>query len=1653
VRSHDTRPLGAPSHGTPSHGTPSLGTAGPPAAGIELTGQLRTGHGISTSVGTAGGERVVARVLDLSVSRPWSWEWLAQDLGAAATTGSPHLTVSAVAARSAEEAVLVRPYLAGEDIGSWAASRPARERAELSRVMREVFLGLAALHRLGLVHGGLKPANVWMAAGSERVLLLDALVSRTQLAQPLAPADSRYLAPEQAGLVHRTVGFAADLYAAGWVVVEALARRNGTAARLPADLATGCGTTARIGRMLQAVGAPRSLTPVLLKLLAPLPEDRYESAEDVLTAIEVHDTGEPYPTDIPDIPDVPDTPRPGVATGTDRVDFEPELVGRRDELGTLLGHSRDAVSGRGVVVCLTGQPGMGKSRLLQATASAAGAAGMTVLRGSAFDQTARRPLGLFRAALDDLAGFLRAHPDEASRIAGELGGVLPSVATLVPDIAAVLGRAEQTPSAAASMAGIPGVEGVSGSAIAATARLFELAATPSHPVLLIVDDCQWADDLSWQLLARIATVVSERAPGPGHLGLVCSLRPEALARARAWELPDLRIVRLGPLGVEESTELIGAVAGPVPDELIGYIISHSFGNPLYTLSTLRALIDSSVLSGAGERWTVDTERMWGLPPIQLPPLGSAPSGGGTRAEAFVTARLAHLHPRTRHAVQQGAVLGRQFSLAMLRAALDSGTEDAADTGDAVREALQRGILRALPSDVGAADSTAADLEFTHDRLRDAVLRSVDQDEQRHLHRRAAEAFGDAKGARYDYEVAYHLHHCGEVVAALPPALRAAEAALRQHALDVAETNLQIASAGMVAADRLDGEPLADRDRFRVHEGLGTVHMLQGEYDLAADQLEAAYRTAPSLGRLESGRVATLRGELAFKTGQLADAEVWTGHAMAALRLRRPTGPVVAGLSSVYEAARLCTSLAADRWGIRHHRGPTDDRLALAARLHNRLAYQWWFMRSPVWNVWVCLRALRYSHASGVVRELSQALSLSAAVTAGLAPVLCRFSLRLAARSLRLREAAHDEWGVAQSLHFRGFVLHAGQRYADAIAVFDTAIAAFDVLGDRWEQIAARWQQALCLYRLGRLHEAGALARETFWEGKRIGDRIGAGTALAIWVRCLPADVSSETVQRELELMGSADLHTRTLMHLASGWRSLHLGDFDAAARVLGESDQRRRRGGIRNHFVAPVLTSHLHALRLSRDARSPWSGRDRRRDGRAVRRRLWRALCTAVVFGSERPSVLREWAMSSAAAGRTRRARWQLRASLLSARRSGAEGEQAASCHVAEVALGAAAATWAPLAGLPPSAEVCRRLRLRVDRGVVEALSQRVMPTVAESSRHEAVLTAARRIVTSEDVGQILSEVRDATAATTTAVDVRIGPAGDSRTAPGGSSGGWSASTSVSTETVVKPITVTGSAPLEVVAEYPFGEAAKHEQTVEVLATLAGAVLERLALRRESTERIVEVQEAERGRIARDLHDELGHLFAGIMDGAGALARTGDEAQQRQAAAVRELAREGIRAVRTMAWTLRPEGLEDLGVVGCVEQLVEDCARMFRIRIDLTTRGLEEPLEEPLPDAVQTAVFRIIQEALTNVGRHAQASEASVLLVASGDRLRAVVEDNGTGFETPAGDAPARTSLGLSGMRERARLVGGRIEIESQPGAGTTVMVEVPVNHGWRGGV
>ncbi|MFZ2177532.1 MAG: ATP-binding protein, partial [Rhodococcus sp. (in: high G+C Gram-positive bacteria)] len=721
---------------------------------------------------------------------------------------------------------------------------------------------------------------------------------------------------------------------------------------------------------------------------------------------------------------------------------------------------------------------------------------------------------------------------------------------------------------------------------------------------------------------------------------------------------------------------------------------------------------------------------------------------------------------------------------------------------------------------------------------------------------------------------------------------------------------------------------------------------------------------------------------------------------------------------------------------------------LAARIHNRLVYEWWFVRSPIWVVLAILRSARFANAAGSMRERAQAYS-TAAVISGAAPVLAPLALRLADRSLRLRQTADEDWGIAQSHHFRGFVLYAANRYDEAIAAFDTAIAAFDIVGDRWEQVAAMWQKALCLARLGKLHDAGVLARETYWEGKRRGDRIGAGTALAIWVKCLPGDVNNETISRELRQTDPGDRHTLAMLHAARAWRLFHVEQLAPALDAFRQADELIRDSGPRNHFLAPIVTAHLQVLRLSHDAAPAWWTEERRLQAKAARRQLTRARWSAIVFWGERPAVLREWALMSFSRGHKWRGRMILAAASRSAFRYSAQGELAACALVAT--LVGLKPRRGPLGALPPVTELCRPLGIRVDRGIVESAHSRDALVGGSSARHRALLDAVSSIVASEDVDEVLDKLRDATFATTTArrveisrqTPVRLGaievPNASSASMLGGAGPAGEAHEMKLTERIAKLVVKNDVTETSVVAAFPLGESEHHGPTMEVLAALAGAVIEREALRRESLERIVAVQEAERGRIARDLHDEFGHLFAGVMDGLSVLQNSEDATTRQTVTDVRKIVRQGIQVARTVAWSLRPSGLDDLGLTGCIEQYVEDCRQMYPIRIELTATG--QPIS--VPPAVATAVFRIVQEALTNIGRHSGAGEASVMIVSSADTVRAVVEDNGAGFDLDM--VGQRRSLGLIGMRERARLVGGRLSVESRPGQGTTIMVEVPV--------
>lgn len=225
-------------------------------------------------------------------------------------------------------------------------------------------------------------------------------------------------------------------------------------------------------------------------------------------------------------------------------------------------------------------------------------------------------------------------------------------------------------------------------------------------------------------------------------------------------------------------------------------------------------------------------------------------------------------------------------------------------------------------------------------------------------------------------------------------------------------------------------------------------------------------------------------------------------------------------------------------------------------------------------------------------------------------------------------------------------------------------------------------------------------------------------------------------------------------------------------------------------------------------------------------------------------------------------------------------------------------------------------------------------------------------------------------------------------------------------------------------------------------------MIERLGVvERQHTEllkRILTVQEEERSRIAHELHDHTGQELSALLYRLSVVAEAPTlEAARAQLDDLEKAAARTLKEVRVLAFEMRPAALHDLGLAAALQREARAFTQRYECAVRCHVGGLE--VVELSADA-ETAVYRIVREALTNIARHARAESASVLVQARDGALVAIVEDDGVGYDTEAVLAgPLETRFGLLGMEERARLIGASITFESSPGAGATVYVELPI--------
>jgi signal transduction histidine kinase len=243
---------------------------------------------------------------------------------------------------------------------------------------------------------------------------------------------------------------------------------------------------------------------------------------------------------------------------------------------------------------------------------------------------------------------------------------------------------------------------------------------------------------------------------------------------------------------------------------------------------------------------------------------------------------------------------------------------------------------------------------------------------------------------------------------------------------------------------------------------------------------------------------------------------------------------------------------------------------------------------------------------------------------------------------------------------------------------------------------------------------------------------------------------------------------------------------------------------------------------------------------------------------------------------------------------------------------------------------------------------------------------------------------------------------------------------------------------------------------IAILATIYTSGLERTLVQqlevdsrntealRHLSRKLVTAQEEERGRIGRELHDEVGQALSAIQVEL-ALANRKISAvggPQELLTDAESITNHALRTVRNLSHLLHPAALEDLGLVAAVDSLLRDFSKRSDVRTELQHTGLRARLARD----VELAAYRVIQSAVTNIGRHARAAKCSVALTQWPDRLEVAIVDDGCGFDVAELSKSPRRGLGLLGMRERVARLGGSVTVLSQLGAGTTVRVELPIH-------
>ena len=1135
---------------------------------------------------------------------------------------------------------------------------------------------LEQIHQTGCLFGTLQASSIFYD-GHRAVLSCpgpwDFLQQPNEDASALEFAE--YASPELAGSIDQDVGPSSDLYSFGVLLYRVLVGRVPYQGSDVGDIILQHLTTPPHFDW-NHLEVPPVLGQIIARLLKKEPRDRYQSASAVLNDIEFLIQARHQGKALNDFV---------VGRADSRTSIiEPALVGRSAELDHLKDALEAARAGSSQIASVASPSGVGKSRLIHELLRDATGKGFKIYRGLATNQAGQLPMSPLLNIARQFAMYVAANQGQKPRLHRELADFREEISTILPEFARELGWSTKQ---------LVGPDELGANRVnRAVANVLVRIGSEQAPALIWLDDCQWLDSRSLDILQ---TIQSDRL---NHTLLILSLRPNEGVSARVQKQIVMQTqIALQPLSPSEIRALVESMAGILPDIAVQTITTLSAGSPFMASAILRGMVESGALVANDHQWRVEPDRLADI------------RASEDAADALLK-RLEQVPQSILNQLSMAAIIGKEFDGQTLIELTGMSFEETQANFDWCRR--QR-LIWAMRN---------GSYSFAHDSIRETLIRRLNFEQRRELNQKFAEQLEQNEPLRW-FEIACHYDAAGEARKALPFALKAAAEARQQYSLTAAEELFRIASRGL--------DSTLDSERHLVESGLADVLMLQGKYDEADQWFVKASVSAHQ--PLDKARTALNRGELEFKRGNKEKAVSFFEEAINELGYKIPAGGLNLGIQLGRQViVQTLHSLLPKLFVNRRSNCSETDKLTL--RIFSKLAYGYWYTHGKYRTFWAHLAEMNLAELYPPSLELAQAYS-EHAPGMSLIPWYRR-GIQYVRRSLAMRQQFNDVWGQGQSRNFYSILLYSSSQFEACIDQAQQAEAILVRTGDPWEMNMARYQRAAAMYRIGNLEGALKLAKSTYESARSIGDFQTTGNIIDVWVRASMGQLPEEVIQLERSRT-LQDCQCQCQVLLAEGVNLFHQNKYSRASKCFVSALKRAKRAGVVNAYITPNYAWLASALRMELECKPLKSKTARRRAINQILKAAKRAVRVSRRFKNDLPHALRELAAAFALAGQKKRVRKLLFRSLTVADQQNASYEVALTRQM----MGAIGQElrW------PEADEMAAIAALELEalrRSVSEADQQTSISLV---DRFDTLLSSGREIASSMHHEQIFNKTLEAT--------------------------------------------------------------------------------------------------------------------------------------------------------------------------------------------------------------------------------------------------------------------------------------------------------------------